>query len=62
MSISQSFKSDDLNSQITIDSLTEVTSWGSREAWYRVIRVLPDICPWADIAVALSVFTYGQNW
>ena len=22
----------------------------------------PDICPWADIAVALPVFTYGQNW
>jgi len=21
----------------------------------------PDICPWADIAVALPVFTYGQN-
>ena len=25
----------------TIDSWAEVTSWGSREAWYRVIRVLP---------------------
>ena len=23
--------------------------------------VCPDICPWADIAVALPVFTYGQN-
>ena len=22
----------------------------------------PDICPWAVIAVALPVFTYGQNW
>jgi len=22
----------------------------------------PDICPWADIAVALPLFTYGQNW
>jgi hypothetical protein len=22
----------------------------------------PDICPWADIAVALPVFTYGQNY
>ena len=22
----------------------------------------PDICPWPDIAVALPVFTYGQNW
>jgi hypothetical protein len=22
----------------------------------------PDICQWADIAVALPVFTYGQNW
>ena len=22
----------------------------------------PVICPWADIAVALPVFTYGQNW
>ena len=21
----------------------------------------PDICPWADIAVALPEFTYGQN-
>ena len=21
----------------------------------------PDICQWADIAVALPVFTYGQN-
>ena len=27
--------------QTTIDSWAEVTSWGSREAWYRVIRVLP---------------------
>jgi hypothetical protein len=25
----------------TINSWAEVTSWGSREAWYRVIRVLP---------------------
>ena len=23
--------------------------------------VCPNICPWADIAVALPVFTYGQN-
>jgi hypothetical protein len=22
----------------------------------------PDICPWADITVALPVFTYGKNW
>ena len=22
----------------------------------------PDICTWADIAVTLPVFTYGQNW
>ena len=22
----------------------------------------PDICQWADIAVALPVFTYGQHW
>ena len=22
----------------------------------------PDICPWADIAVALLVSTYGKNW
>ena len=22
----------------------------------------PDICPWADIAVAFPVFMYGQNW
>ena len=22
----------------------------------------PDICSWADIAVALPVFTHGQNW
>ena len=22
----------------------------------------PDICPWADIAVTLPVFMYGQNW
>jgi hypothetical protein len=22
----------------------------------------PNICPWADIAVALPVFTHGQNW
>jgi len=22
----------------------------------------PDICPWADIAVALMMFTYGPNW
>jgi hypothetical protein len=21
----------------------------------------PDVCPWADIAVALPLFTYGQN-
>jgi hypothetical protein len=21
----------------------------------------PDICPWSDIAMALAVFTYGQN-
>jgi hypothetical protein len=27
--------------QTTINSWAEVTSWGSREAWYRVIRVLP---------------------
>jgi hypothetical protein len=27
--------------QTTINSWGEVTSWGSREAWYRVIRVLP---------------------
>jgi hypothetical protein len=27
--------------QTTIDRWTEVTSWSSREAWYRVIRVLP---------------------
>ena len=27
--------------QTTINSWEEVTSWGSREAWYRVIRVLP---------------------
>ena len=26
--------------QMTIDSWVEVTSWGSQEAWYRVIRVL----------------------
>ena len=22
----------------------------------------PDICPWADIAMALPVVTYRQNW
>jgi hypothetical protein len=22
----------------------------------------PDICPWADIAVTLPVFTYRQHW
>jgi hypothetical protein len=22
----------------------------------------PDICPWDDIAVALPVIMYGQNW
>jgi hypothetical protein len=22
----------------------------------------PDICPWADIVVALPVFTYGKNY
>ena len=33
-----------------------------KEAWYHVIRDCPDICPWADITVALPVFTYGKNW
>ena len=32
-------------SQTTIDSWAEVTSWGSREAWYRVISVLPRYLP-----------------
>ena len=27
--------------QTTINSSAEVTSWGSQEAWYRVIRALP---------------------
>jgi hypothetical protein len=27
--------------QTTINSWAEVTSWGSRETWYRVFRVLP---------------------
>ena len=27
--------------QTTINSWAEVTTWGSRDAWYRVIRVLP---------------------
>jgi len=31
--------------QTTIDSWEEVMSWGSREAWYRVIRVLPRYLP-----------------
>ena len=31
--------------QTTINSWMEVTSWGSQEAWYRVISVCPDICP-----------------
>ena len=51
--------------QTTIDSWAEVTSWDSREAWYRVISVsvfCPDICPCDDISMALPVFTYGQNW
>jgi hypothetical protein len=51
--------------QTTIDSWAEVTSWDSREAWYRVISVsvfCPDICPCDDIAMALPVFTYGENW
>ena len=31
--------------QTTIDSWAEVTSQGSREAWYRVIRILPRYRP-----------------
>ena len=45
-----------------VDSWVEAMSWGSREAWYRVILVLSRYLPWADIAVALPVFTYGKNW
>ena len=44
-----------------------------KEAWYHVVLFIkrldimlsefcPDICPWADIAVAFPVSTYGQNW
>ena len=39
---------------------------GAHERLGIVVLVLlefyPDICPWAVIAVALPVYTYGQNW
>jgi hypothetical protein len=57
--------------QTTIDSWAEVTTWGSREAWYRVIRVLPQYLPmgwyrcgtsgvyvWAKLALLLINMWY----
>jgi hypothetical protein len=50
--------------QTTINSWVEVTSLVSREASLDIVlsEFWPDICPWADITVALLVLTYGQNW
>jgi hypothetical protein len=47
--------------QTTIDSWAEVTSWGSLRLYIVLSVCWPDICPWDDIAMALPVFTYGQN-
>ena len=45
--------------QTTIDSWAEVTSYGSREAWHRVIRVLPRYLPMAWYRCGTSgVITY----
>ena len=43
--------------------MEKVMHWSIyRKAWYRVISFSPNISPWVDIAVALPVFTYRQNW
>ena len=45
--------------------LTVGRKWrhGAHERLDIVLSVFcPDRCPWDDIAMALPVFTYGQNW
>ena len=46
--------------QATNDSWAEVTSWGSREAWYRVIKSFSRYLPKG--LISLLHFQYGQNW
>ena len=39
-----------------------VSSWAHERLDIMLSALFTDICPWADIGVALPVFTHGQNW